>query len=56
MKLVYRLYVSAKGELSDMQTEQQRETEELLETIRHLSRDSKLHQLLIDAYIPPQYQ
>ncbi|KAF2352900.1 Kinesin motor domain, partial [Trinorchestia longiramus] len=56
MKVVYRLYMSAKGELGDLQSEQQRETEELLETIRHLSRESKLHQLVIDSFIPPDYQ
>uniref|UniRef100_A0A6A7FVA2 Kinesin-like protein n=2 Tax=Hirondellea gigas TaxID=1518452 RepID=A0A6A7FVA2_9CRUS len=56
MKLVYRLYMSAKGELSDMQSEQQRETEELLESIRLLSRENRLHQLLIDSFIPPDYQ
>ena len=56
MKLVYRLYMTAKGELSDLQSEQQRETEELLESIRLLSRETRLHQLLIDSFIPPDYQ
>lgn len=56
MKLVYRLYMTSKGELGDIQSEQQRETEELLESIRLLSRETRLHQLLIDSFIPQDCQ
>ena len=56
MKQVYRMYMTSKGELGDIQSEQQRETEELLESIRLLSRETRLHQLLIDSFVPHDYQ
>ena len=48
--------MAAKSELGDMQAEHQREMEALLESVRHLSREHKLHQLIIDSFIPFEYQ
>ena len=56
LKKVWTLLMAAKSELSDLTAEHQREMEALLESVRHLSREHKLHQLIIDSYIPPEYQ
>ncbi|KAK7072046.1 Kinesin-like protein kif3a, partial [Halocaridina rubra] len=56
LKKVWTLLMAAKSELGDMQAEHQREMESLLESVRHLSREHKLHQLIIDSFIPLEYQ
>ncbi|XP_071552252.1 kinesin-like protein KIF3A isoform X2 [Panulirus ornatus] len=56
LKKVWTLLMAAKSELGDMQAEHQREMEALLESVRHLSREHKLHQLIIDSFIPLEYQ
>ncbi|XP_042203574.1 kinesin-like protein KIF3A [Homarus americanus] len=56
LKKVWTLLMAAKSELGDMQAEHQREMESLLESVRHLSREHKLHQLIIDSFIPSEYQ
>lgn len=56
LKKVWTLLMAAKSELGDMQVEHQREMEALLESVRHLSREHKLHQLIIDSFIPLEYQ
>ena len=48
--------MSAKAELNDLQYEQQREMEGLLDSIRSLTRELKLQETIIDAFIPRQYQ
>ena len=53
---MWTLLMAAKSELSDLTAEHQREMEGLLESVRHLSREHKLHQLIIDSYIPADYQ
>jgi len=50
------MLMSAKAELSDLQYEQQREMEGLLDSIRSLTRELKLQETIIDAFIPHQYQ
>ena len=39
-----------------MKAEYQRENEEMLDTIRQLSREVKLQMLIINSYIPKEYQ
>ena len=56
LKKVWTLLLAAKSELGDMQVEHQREMEALLESVRLLSREHKLNQLIIDSFIPPEYQ
>ncbi|QQP58256.1 Kinesin-like protein [Caligus rogercresseyi] len=43
---------SAKSELVDLQQEQQREMEGLLDNVRQLTRELRLQMLVIDSYIP----
>ena len=42
--------------MADVQAEQQREMEGLLDNVRQLTRDLRLQMLIIDAFIPPEYQ
>lgn len=56
LKKVWTLLLSAKSELGDMQAEHQREMEALLESVRLLSREHKLNQLIIDSFVPAEYQ
>ncbi|KAG0439865.1 hypothetical protein HPB47_016498 [Ixodes persulcatus] len=56
LKKVWTLLMGAKAEMADLQQEHQREAEGLLENVRQLSRELRLNMLLIDAYIPPEYQ
>ena len=44
------------AELADVQADQQREMEGLLDNVRQLTRDLRLQMLVIDAFIPPEYQ
>ena len=44
------------AELADLQADQQREMEGLLDNVRQLTRDLRLQMLVIDAFIPPEYQ
>lgn len=56
LKKVWTMLTSAKAELADLQAEQQREMEGLLDNVRQLTRDLRLQMLIIDAFIPPEYQ
>merc|ERR1712141_108039 len=47
---------SAKSELADLQADQQREMEGLLDNVRQLTRELRLQMLVIDTFIPPEYQ
>lgn len=42
--------------MADLQQEHQREIEGLLENIRQLSRELRLQMLIIDNFIPQDYQ
>ena len=53
LKKVWTMLTGAKGELADLQAEQQREMEGLLDNVRQLTRDLRLQMLVIDAFIPP---
>lgn len=56
LKKVWAMLMSAKAEMADLRQEHQREAEGLLENVRQLSRELRLNMLLIDAFIPPEYQ
>lgn len=47
---------SAKAELADQMREQQREMEGILDNIRALKREIQLADLVLDSYIPKEYQ
>jgi len=42
--------------MADIQEEHQRETEGLLESVRAASKEDKYLQLVMDTYIPKEYQ
>ena len=48
--------MAAKSELGDIQAEHQREMEGLLDNVRELSRELRLQMLVIDGFIPREYQ
>ncbi|XP_032666277.1 kinesin-like protein KIF3A [Odontomachus brunneus] len=53
---VYTMLMSVKAELSDLQQEHQREMEGLLEGVRGIGRELQLQNLIVNHYIPVQYQ
>nr|XP_006003256.1 PREDICTED: kinesin-like protein KIF3A isoform X2 [Latimeria chalumnae] len=56
LKKVWTMLMAAKSEMADLQQEHQREIEGLLENIRQLSRELRLQMLIIDNFIPQEYQ
>merc|ERR1719410_2330250 len=56
LKKVWSMLQSAKSELNDLQAEQQREMEGLLESVRQLTRELRLQMLVIDCFVPAEYQ
>ncbi|XP_070554370.1 kinesin-like protein KIF3A isoform X2 [Ptychodera flava] len=56
LKKVWTMLMSAKSEMADLQQEHQREMEGLLENVRQLSRELRLQMLIIDSFIPPEFQ
>ncbi|XP_021567445.1 kinesin-like protein KIF3A isoform X2 [Carlito syrichta] len=56
LKKVWTMLMAAKSEMADLQQEHQREIEGLLENIRQLSRELRLQLLIIDNFIPRDYQ
>ena len=56
LKKVWNMYQGAKAELGDLQAEQQREMEGLLDNVRQLTRELRLQMLVIDSFIPADYQ
>ncbi|KAF7989869.1 hypothetical protein HCN44_008543 [Aphidius gifuensis] len=53
---VYTMLMSARAELLDLQEEHQREMEGLLEGVRGIGRELQLQELILNNYIPVQYQ
>ncbi|XP_029703217.1 kinesin-like protein KIF3A [Takifugu rubripes] len=56
LKKVWTMLMAAKSEMADLQQENHREIEDLLENIRQLSRELRLQMLIIDSFIPQEYQ
>ncbi|XP_049804535.1 kinesin-like protein KIF3A [Schistocerca nitens] len=56
LKKVFAMLMAAKAELNDLRHEQQREMEGLLDSVFSLTRELKLQETIIDAFIPKQYQ
>jgi kinesin family protein 3/17 len=56
LQRVMSMLMSLKSELADQQNEQQREKEGIYENIRSLSRELALCELVINSYIPKEYQ
>ena len=55
LKKLWALAVSAKMEVKDLMNEQQRERENLLETVRDITKDLKLKMFIISQYVPTEY-
>lgn len=53
---VMQMLMGVKSELADQQQEQQREKEGIYESIRTLSRELALCELVMNSYIPKEYQ
>ncbi|XP_004067234.1 kinesin-like protein KIF3A isoform X3 [Oryzias latipes] len=56
LKKVWTMLMAAKSEMADLQQENNREIEGLLENIRQLSRELRLQMHIIDNFIPQEYQ
>lgn len=56
IKRIFAMINDQKAELKDLKEEQQREREDLLETVRQLTSEIKLKQAIIEGYIPSQEQ
>ncbi|XP_057314746.1 kinesin-like protein KIF3A [Hydractinia symbiolongicarpus] len=56
LKKVWTMLMSAKSEVADLQAEHQRETEGLLESVRSAAKEEKYLQLVMDNYIPREFQ
>ena len=56
LKKVWGVYQGAKAELGDLQSEQQREMEGLLDNVRSMTRELRLQMLAIDSFVPTEYQ
>ncbi|KAI9009638.1 P-loop containing nucleoside triphosphate hydrolase protein [Gaertneriomyces semiglobifer] len=52
LKKLWGLLMRHKSEIKDLQEEHQREREQLLDTVRDLTRELKLKLLVIDSFIP----
>lgn len=52
LKKLWGKYKAAQAEVQDQQNEFQREKEDILDTVRELSRQLKLRQLIMTSYIP----
>lgn len=56
LQRVMQMLMSVKAELADQQQEQQREKEGIYDNIRSLSRELALCELVLNSYIPKEYQ
>lgn len=53
---IHSMLLSVKAELSDLQQEHQREMEGLLDSVRSIGRELQLQELILNNYIPLEYQ
>ncbi|KAG5459398.1 MAG: hypothetical protein BJ554DRAFT_199 [Olpidium bornovanus] len=56
LKRLWNMLMQHKAEIKDLQAEHQREREDLLETVRDLTRELRLKALVISAFIPEEEQ
>lgn len=56
LRKVWTLLHSSRSEVEDLRQEHQRQMEQLLEGVRQLTKDLKLASIIVDEYIPTQYQ
>ena len=56
LKKVWSLRQAAEAEIADMRRDHEREMEGYIDSVRQLSRELKLNMLIIDTFIPEQFQ
>ncbi|CAB4008592.1 kinesin KIF3A isoform X2 [Paramuricea clavata] len=56
LKKVWSMLMSANSEMSDLKQEHQREIEGLLDNIRELNKEFRLQSMVIDSFIPQEFQ
>ncbi|XP_028966984.1 kinesin-like protein KIF3A [Galendromus occidentalis] len=56
LKKVWSLRQAAEAEMADMRRDHEREMEGYIDSVRQLSRELKLNMLIIDTFIPEQFQ
>ena len=54
LKQLWAKFRAAQSEVQDLQVEQQQEKEDLLQTVRELTRQLQLQNLVIESFIPPE--
>ncbi|KAJ3092273.1 Kinesin-like protein kif3a [Quaeritorhiza haematococci] len=56
LKKLWTLLMNAKSEVKDLREEHQREREDLLDTVRAVTRELKLRMLVVNQFVPRDYQ
>lgn len=56
LRKVWSLRQAAEAEIADMRRDHEREMEGYIDSVRQLSRELKLNMLIIDTFIPEQFQ
>ena len=56
LKKIWTMLIAGKGELEDMRANHERDIEEMMESCQELSKELGLAKLIIDSYIPEDYQ
>lgn len=56
LRKVWSLRQAAEAEITDMRRDHEREMEGYIDSVRQLSRELKLNMLIIDTFIPEQFQ
>jgi hypothetical protein len=54
LKQLWSKFRAAQSEVEDLQMEQQQEKQDLLHTVRELTRQVQLQNLVIDSFVPPE--
>merc|ERR1719502_1255646 len=53
LKQLWAKFRAAQAEIADLQAEQAQEKEDLLQTVRELTRQVQLQNLVIESFVPP---
>jgi len=56
LKKIWTMLIAGKGELEDMRANHERDIEEMMESCQDLSKELGLAKLIIDSYIPEDFQ
>lgn len=56
LERLIKTYQVSRTDIADLQQENQREMEGMLDNVRSLTRELQLTDLILDSYIPKEYQ